>query len=158
MGKYGHIPPLSWSLDVYFFNITSSFFTILFIYISKTDISACAKHCQVFQDVQTMRVCVSSRMCIRDSPCRLSNMCCHWEPHWADLLNLALTPETPTPTVLSPALCRTPLKAWRLNNENPSARPLQPARLKWEEEAKSILISYKKELGENPLKTISNNP
>lgn len=81
-------------------------------------------------------------MCIRDFPCRLSNMCCHWETHWEDLLNLALTPETPTPTVLSPALCRTPLKPRRLNNEILSGLPLQPGRLRCEEKPKKHLARF----------------
>lgn len=51
------------------------------------------------------------------SPRRLYSMCCHWETHWEDLLNLALTPETQTPAVLSAALCRTPFKLGQLNNE-----------------------------------------
>lgn len=93
---------------------------------------------RVFQDV---RMCVQLHvsMCIRDFPCRLSNMCCHWETHWEDLLNLALTPETPTPTVLSPALCRTPLKSRRLNNEILSGLPLHPGRLRCEEKPKKHL-------------------
>lgn len=93
------------------------------------------------------RLCVQLRvcLCIRDFPCRLSNMCCHWETHWEDLLNLALTPETPTPTVLAQALCRTPLKPRRLNNEILSGMPLQPARLHREEKPKTNLVIFKRE-------------
>lgn len=106
-----------------------------------------------------VRVCVHLHvsLCIRDFPCRLSNMCCHWETHWEDLLNLALTPETPTSTVLSPALCRTPLKPRRLNNEKHSGLPLQPARLNWEENQNQFLSFFKKELGENRSKNIKQN-
>lgn len=106
----------------------------------------------VFWDVRT-NVCVSNCvcLCIRDSPCRLSNMCCHWETHWEDLLNLALTPETPTPSVLARALCRTPLKPRRLNNEILSGMPLQPARMHCEEKPKANLIIFKREFVENAL-------
>lgn len=106
-----------------------------------------------------VRVCVHLHvsLCVRDFPCRLSNMCCHWETHWEDLLNLALTPETPTSTVLSPALCRTPLKPRRLNNEKHSGLPLQPARLNWEENQNQFLSFFQKELGENRSKNITQN-
>lgn len=61
--------------------------------------------------------CLHVRLCIREFLCRLSNMCCHWETHWEDLLNLALTPEMQTPAVLSAALYRTPFNPSQLNNE-----------------------------------------
>lgn len=66
--------------------------------------------------------CLHVRLCIREFLCRLSNMCCHWETHLEDLLNLALTRETQTPGVLSAALCRTPFKPGQLNNEQLSSR------------------------------------
>lgn len=115
------------------------FFIILFKCIWKADICL-----HVPNPVRCFRMyrrclCVRSHVCIRDFPCRLSNMCCHWETHWEDLLNLALTPETPTHTVLSPALCRTPLKPRRLNSEEPTGLPLQTARLNWEENQNQFL-------------------